>query len=129
MWGTACGGDSCENIVWGTAMDLENIVWGTADTGENIVWGTNDGSREHRVGHRGRFENIVWGTSADEDVTWGSSGEDCDLFDDPSRRPVNYDATPLDESVPTTCADDGHRLRQPQPATREEVSNGEDAFP
>ncbi len=65
-------------------MNLENIVWGTAAD----------------------LENIVWGTSADEDVTWGSSGDDGPLFDDPSSLPVNYDATTLDElflpPVPTS---------------------------
>jgi hypothetical protein len=30
-------------------------------------------------------------------VTWGSSGENAELFDDPSAEPVNYDLTPLDE--------------------------------
>ena len=108
VWGTACGGDSCENIVWGTAMDLENIVWGTAANGENIVWGTNfdlenivwgtAANGENIVwGTAANGENIVWGTSAGEDVTWGSSGEDAELFDDPSADPVNYDATPLED--------------------------------
>ena len=135
VWGTACGGDDCENIVWGTAMDLENIVWGTAADGENIVWGTNSISRtscgarrrtrEHRVGHVG-----------DEDVTWGSSGEDAELFDDPcGATPVNYDATPLDELVPATRRRRRrrrHRRRArlaARPAAREGASNGEDAFP
>ena len=107
VWGTACGGDSCENIVWGTAMDLENIVWGTAADGENIVWGTNFDLENIVWGTAADLENIVWGTSADEDVTWGSSGEDAELFDDPSAEPVNYDATPLDDLVPAadTAAD------------------------
>jgi serine protease AprX len=96
VWGTACGGD-CENIVWGTAMDLENIVWGTLDDGENIVWGTNFDLENIVWGTADDLENIVWGTSADEDVTWGSSGEDADLFDDPSAEPVNYDTTPLED--------------------------------
>jgi hypothetical protein len=30
-------------------------------------------------------------------VTWGSSGEDAELFDDPLAEPVNYDATPLED--------------------------------
>src|SRR5205823_3790797 len=42
------------------------IVWGSARTqvsiGDNIVWGSMT------LG-----DNIVWGTSADDDVTWGSS--------------------------------------------------------
>ena len=96
VWGTACGGD-CENIVWGTAMDLENIVWGTLDSGENIVWGTTLDLENIVWGTASDGENIVWGTSADEDVTWGSSGEDSPLFDDPSQLPVNYDTTPLDD--------------------------------
>ena len=97
VWGTACGGDSCENIVWGTAMDLENIVWGTAANGENIVWGTNFDLENIVWGTATDLENIVWGTSADEDVTWGSSGEDAELFDNPSEEPINYDATPLED--------------------------------
>ena len=96
VWGTTCGGD-CENIVWGTAMDLENIVWGTLDDGENIVWGTNLDLENIVWGTSADLENIVWGTSADEDVTWGSSGEDAELFDDPLAEPVNYDATPLED--------------------------------
>jgi subtilisin family serine protease len=96
VWGTLCGGD-CENIVWGTAMDLENIVWGTLDSGENIVWGTNLDLENIVWGTAADLENIVWGTSADEDVTWGTSGENAELFDDPSAEPVNYDLTPLDD--------------------------------
>jgi serine protease AprX len=97
VWGTACGGDSCENIVWGTAMDLENIVWGTLDNGENIVWGTNLDLENIVWGTAADLENIVWGTAADEDVTWGSNGEDAVLFDDPSAEPVNFDQTPLED--------------------------------
>ncbi len=96
VWGTACGGD-CENIVWGTAMDLENIVWGTMDNGENIVWGTNLDLENIVWGTAADLENIVWGTTADEDVTWGSSGEEAELFDDPLAEPVNYDTTPLED--------------------------------
>jgi serine protease AprX len=97
VWGTACGSGDCENIVWGTAMDLENIVWGTMDDGENIVWGTNMDLENIVWGTAADLENIVWGTSADEDVTWGSNGEDAELFDDPTAQPVNYDATPLED--------------------------------
>jgi serine protease AprX len=99
VWGTACGGDDCENIVWGTAMSLENIVWGTMDDGENIVWGTNFDDENIVWGTAATLEEIVWGTSFDEaeDVTWGSSGEDCELFDDPIADPVNYDGMSLEE--------------------------------
>jgi len=69
VWGTDCGGADCDNIVWGTSDD-DNIVWGTAEDGDNIVWGTSGD------------DNIVWGTSSDADVTWGSSAEDADLFND-----------------------------------------------
>jgi hypothetical protein len=78
-------------------MDLENIVWGTADDGENIVWGTNMDLENIVWGTAADLENIVWGTSADEDVTWGSNDEDCELFDDPTAPPVSYDATPLED--------------------------------
>jgi hypothetical protein len=87
-------------------MDLENIVWGTADDGENIVWGTNMDLENIVWGTAADLENIVWGTAVDEDVTWGSNGEDCELFDDPLADPINYDATPLEDlflpPVPTT---------------------------
>ncbi|HET7219990.1 MAG TPA: S8 family peptidase [Vicinamibacterales bacterium] len=92
VWGTACGGGDCENIVWGTAMDLENIVWGTFDASENIVWGTATD-----------LENIVWGTGVEgEDVTWGSSGEDAALFDDPTADPITFDTIPLEELFPSS---------------------------
>ena len=97
VWGTLCGSDDCENIVWGTAMDLENIVWGTLDDGENIVWGTNFDLENIVWGTAMDLENIVWGTSFGEDVTWGSNGEDSELFEDPNGEPVNYDATPLED--------------------------------
>ena len=62
VWGTDCGGDDCDNVVWGT-QDGDNIVWGTAADGDNIVWGTmSDG------------DNIVWGTAADGDnIVWGTA--------------------------------------------------------
>ena len=109
-----------ENIVWGTADSGENIVWGTNMDLENIVWGTSRRSREHRLGH-------VGGRGRD----LGQQRRGLDLFDDPSAPPVNYDETPLDELFfPPRAADaaigDVNALNRP---TREEVSNGEDAFP
>jgi serine protease AprX len=89
VWGTLCGGGDCENIVWGTVGDFENIVWGTALDLENIVWGTGDDG-----------ENIVWGTADGEDVTWGSNGEDADLFDVPTADPINFDTITLDVLFP-----------------------------
>src|SRR5436190_2522725 len=73
------------NIVWGTVRTLgdtgDNIVWGT-DCGalgcDNIVWGTNGLD----------IDNIVWGTSTNQDVTWGSSGEDAPLFSDDANEPL-----------------------------------------
>jgi serine protease AprX len=86
VWGTDCGGADCDSVVWGTSRDGDNIVWGTASDGDNIVWGTSrDG------------DNIVWGTSADEDVTWGSSGEDNPLFDDPDAPPPVFDSVNYDD--------------------------------
>jgi hypothetical protein len=39
----------------------------------------------------------AWGTAADEDnVTWGTSGSDDPLFDDPMTPPVNYDESVYD---------------------------------
>src|SRR5581483_1034089 len=75
VWGTACGDDTCDNIVWGTDDGDENIVWGTAcgdDTCDNIVWGTDDGD-----------ENIVWGTAdGDENIVWGTSCDSSSCTDD-----------------------------------------------
>jgi serine protease AprX len=89
VWGTMCGGGDCENIVWGTVGDLDNIVWGTAFDLDNIVWGTAEDG-----------ENIVWGTADGEDVTWGSNGEDCELFDVPTADPINFDTITLDVLFP-----------------------------
>ena len=68
VWGTDCGGDDCDtvvwgtqdgdNIVWGTAADGDNIVWGTAADGDNIVWGTRR-RRQHCLGDRKRGEHRV----------------------------------------------------------------------
>ena len=73
VWGTAADGD---NIVWGTDCggdDCDNVVWGTAD-GDNIVWGTAAGRRQHRLGHRADGDNIVWGTYGDGDnIVWGTT--------------------------------------------------------
>jgi hypothetical protein len=86
VWGTDCGGADCDNIVWGTTAigEGDNIVWGTAEFAEDIVWGTN-----------GDIDNIVWGTASESaNVTWGNSGEDPPLFDDPNGAPMNFDQTP-----------------------------------
>jgi serine protease AprX len=79
VWGTDCGGADCDTAVWGTASEGDNVVWGTANEGDNVVWGTSLDA------------NVVWGTSAgnDDDVTWGSSGDDQEVF------PANESAEPL----------------------------------
>lgn len=75
VWGTECGTDECDNIVWGTTDEDDNIVWGTAsDEADNIVWGTFAENED---------DNIVWGTAADDDdnIVWGTDcggGKDCD---------------------------------------------------
>jgi serine protease AprX len=79
VWGTDCGGADCDTAVWGVASAGDNVVWGTATEGDNVVWGTSMDA------------NIVWATSAgdDDDVTWGSSGEDEVMF------PANESAEPV----------------------------------
>jgi hypothetical protein len=67
VWGTACGGDSCQSpwtlaaisgasegdtVVWGTVDDGDTVVWGTVGDGETVVWGTSDSG-----------DTVVWGTS------------------------------------------------------------------
>jgi Subtilase family len=50
VWGTECGGQDCDNIVWGTTTDGDTIVWGTSGEDEdNIVWGTADA-----------LEDVLW---------------------------------------------------------------------
>ena len=136
MWGTACGTDNCENIVWGTAMDLENIVWGTLDDGENIVWGTNlDG------------ENIVWGTSGGilDDIVWGlaAGGRGRDVGQQRrGLRAVRRSIGPAGQLRPdaargslppagatTVTAATRRRHSWVICSAREGDSNGEDAFP
>ena len=41
VWGAACGGTDCGNVVW-TAAGSGGTVAGAADDGDNIVWGTAD---------------------------------------------------------------------------------------
>jgi len=39
----------------------------------------------------------VWGTASNEDnITWGTSGGDGPLFDDPNAPPVNFDSSVYD---------------------------------
>jgi len=105
VWGTACGGADCDRV-WGSRVregELDNIVWGTAlqIEADNIVWGTS---------LSGEVANIVWGTSSESDnLTWGCSGDDTPLFDDPNVPSVfdgvNFDAlfgdtVPLPEPLP-----------------------------
>jgi len=80
VWGTQCSQADCDNMVWGSRVregELDNIVWGTASQvdSDNIVWGTSA---------QGEVDNIVWGSSSESDnLTWGCSGEDTPVFDDP----------------------------------------------
>jgi hypothetical protein len=87
VWGTRCDNANCGDLVWGSSVnegELDNIVWGTAMEIDNIVWGTS-----------GEVDNIVWGTSSDDDTTWGSSGEENVMFDDPEV-PSVFDGTIFD---------------------------------
>jgi len=93
VWGTMCDGADCDNLVWGTSvegLDGDNLVWGTAsaDESDNLVWGTSGDIDD----------NLVWGTSFEGDsTTWGSSGDDVPLFDDPDAEPVTFDSTVYDD--------------------------------
>ncbi len=95
VWGTACGGGDCDNIVWGTAGgDGDNIVWGTSGDGDNIVWGTAGGDGDNIVWGTacgggdcdnivwgtggGDGDNIVWGTLRADNIVWGTAGLDGD---------------------------------------------------
>jgi len=73
VWGTDCGGDDCDNVVWGT-HDGDNIVWGTAQDGDNIVWGTAQDGDNIVWGTAQDGDNIVWGTAQDGDnIVWGTA--------------------------------------------------------
>ena len=103
--------DGDDNIVWGTMADEDNIVWGTDCDGADcadVVWGTRRGRRrrQHRVGHRGggrqrrlghqrRRSTASCGArrATTDNLTWGSSGDDAPLFDDPDVEPVTFDAS------------------------------------
>ena len=72
VWGNDCGGEDCDNIVWGNDGE-DNIVWGNAEGIDNIVWGNSDD------------DNIVWGnsdgtttscgaTDGDDNIVWGNYG-------------------------------------------------------
>jgi serine protease AprX len=95
VWGTDCAGADCTGAVWGSYFDSQdegdNIVWGTylnVFLGEellNVVWGTS-----------GAVTSTVWGSPSGAEgtnLTWGNSGEDAPLFDDPEVEPVTFDAS------------------------------------
>jgi hypothetical protein len=44
VWGTACGGVDCHDVVWSTADEGSSVVWATSsdDERDTIVWGTAD---------------------------------------------------------------------------------------
>jgi hypothetical protein len=83
VWGTYCA-DECANVAWGTSDSLANVEWGTA-TASNVVWGTS-----------GEVGAIVWGSAMSDEqdnLTWGNSGEDAPMFDDPDSLPATFDAS------------------------------------
>ena len=65
VWGSACGGRDCENIIWGSVSPGDNIIWGSG--GDNIIWGSGDNIIWGSGG-----DNIIWGSGADN-IIWGSS--------------------------------------------------------
>ena len=45
----------------------------------------------------------MWGTSSEDDnVTWGNSGEETPLFDDPNAEPVTFDISIYDDLFGTS---------------------------
>ena len=67
VWGSACGGRDCENIIWGSVDPGDNIIWGSG--GDNIIWGSGDNIIWGSGG-----DNIIWG-SGDDNIIWGSGGD------------------------------------------------------
>jgi hypothetical protein len=59
VWGEACGGLNCHNVVWGEGF-ADNVVWGEAQ-GDNVVWGER------------QDDNVVWGERQDDNVVWGEA--------------------------------------------------------
>ena len=74
VWGLACAGRDCENIIWGSVDPGENIIWGSAATtssGDRVPT-TSSGARarQHHLGSGD--DNIIWGSGGDN-IIWGSS--------------------------------------------------------
>ena len=108
VWGTAAG----DNVVWGTSFNGDNVVWGTmASRRQHRVGhrlrrrrlrqrrvGRRVRRRQHRLGHGlrrrqrrvghvdGRQHRLGDVGRDDDDVTWGSSGEDEVIFPDERER-------------------------------------------
>ena len=68
VWGSACAGRDCENIIWGSVDPGENIIWGSGR--ENIIWGSGNDNIIWGSGH----DNIIWGSGGDN-IIWGSGGD------------------------------------------------------
>ncbi len=68
VWGSACQGRDCDNIIWGSVNPGDNIIWGSG--GENIIWGSGS---DNIIWGSGK-DNIIWG-SGGENIIWGSGGE------------------------------------------------------
>jgi hypothetical protein len=76
VWGSACGGTQCDNIVWGDSGENDNIVWGDACGGgdcDNIVWGDSGDDNIVWGSGSGSDDNIVWGDGAADNVLWRKS--------------------------------------------------------
>ncbi|HEY7290089.1 MAG TPA: S8 family peptidase [Vicinamibacterales bacterium] len=102
VWGMDCGGDDCDNVIWGSSDAGDNIVWGMAAEGDNIVWGM--------AGDIG--DNIVWGMSAGDAETWGSDAGDSanEMYPDTADEPLPSlnlefgDTVPLPAVVTSTIS-------------------------
>jgi serine protease AprX len=126
VWGTDCGGKDCDNLVWGTAITAQNLVWGTTLSADNLVWGTASPGDNLVWGTSGESDNLVWGSSADDNGTWGNSGEDAPMFDDPIAPPQNFDQTVFDSlfGEPLLTAPAAEQNILTQPVTSVVVSTG-----
>jgi serine protease AprX len=71
VWGTACGGDDCQGVIWGAECDPQNP---TPEECDNVVWGTS--TCDQNPDQSEECDNVVWGTSAEDaeedNVVWGT---------------------------------------------------------
>ena len=72
VWSTVCGGEDCQQVVWGAEYD--GTLWGTADARSNIVWST--AARDNIVWSTAARNNIVWSTATRDNIVWSTTAVD-----------------------------------------------------